>query len=520
MSAQSGSTRLSWPRLVLVLALAVAITWTGVHAVAAAVTHVTPPGSTAFSGYVDVTATPSYPFETPAGPAQSHALLSFVVSSAASACTPSWGGAYTLESADSSLELPRRIAQLRLTGGDIGVSFGGQAGSELAVGCTSTPELTKAYQSVVDRYSLTSIDLDLEGAALSDTVAQQRRAAAVAAVQKQAHAAGRELSVWVTLPVSTDGLSDEGRASVSSLLAAGVDLSGVNGLTMDLGTTTSASSPESTSVLAAASALHGQVVDLFAGADQRLDDGQAWAKVGLTPMIGQNDNRGEVFTLDDATTVNSFARAHGVGRLSLWSLNRDSTCTSPLPTVLSVVQTSCSGIDQHGESFAIVLAANGGEPASSASASASASASSPTAVPSASSTGAATGSASSAADDPAHSPFPIWDPYGTYDAGTKTVWHHQVFQAKYWTSGVAPDAPSATPGGSPWMLLGPVQPGDTPAPLPTLPAGTYPQWDATHAYVAGTRVQVGLVPYVAKWWSQGQRPGESVPGGSPWLLVQ
>ena len=72
---------------------------------------------------------------------------------------------------------------------------------------------------------------------------------------------------------------------------------------------------------------------------------------------------------------------------------------------------------------------------------------------------------------------------------------------------------------SPWTLLGPVLPGDTPSPLPTLPADSYPQWDATQAYVAGTRVQLGLVPYEAKWWTQGQEPGTSVAGGSPWVLV-
>ena len=39
------------------------------------------------------------------------------------------------------------------------------------------------------------------------------------------------------------------------------------------------------------------------------------------------------------------------------------------------------------------------------------------------------------------------------------------------------------------------------------------------AYFAGTRVQMGLVPYQAKWWTQGQQPGISAVGGAPWLLV-
>lgn len=38
---------------------------------------------------------------------------------------------------------------------------------------------------------------------------------------------------------------------------------------------------------------------------------QLWAMVGITPMIGQNDSQGEIFSLNDAQTVLSFAKAHG-----------------------------------------------------------------------------------------------------------------------------------------------------------------------------------------------------------------
>ena len=112
-----------------------------------------------------------------------------------------------------------------------------------------------------------------------------------------------------------------------------------------------------------------------------------------------------------------------------------------------------------------------------------------------------------------------WDPLGTYPAGTKIVWHHQVFNARYWTTGFSPDTPVANAKDSPWTLLGPVLPGEPPAPMPTLPGGTYPQWNPTQAYAAGSRVQLGLVSYEAKWWSQRQQPGISFAGGSPWLLV-
>ena len=208
------------------------------------------------------------------------------------------------------------------------------------------------------------------------------------------------------------------------------------------------------------------------------------------------------FTLDDAAAVNTFALENGVGLLSMWSLNRDATCTSPLPKTVPVVQTSCSGIDQDGRSFADVLA-NGADVA--------------VAEPSAS--GAAQSQVDPVVvDDPDTSPFPIWDPVGTYPAGTRVVWKREVYRAKYWTSGISPDTPQSTEE-SPWTLVGPVLPGDKPAPLPTLPANTYPTWKAKSVYNKGQRVQVGRVPYEAKWWTQGQPPGEPVAGGSPWVLV-
>ena len=53
------------------------------------------------------------------------------------------------------------------------MSFGGAANSELSIGCTDPQELTAAYQSVVDRYSATAIDLDIEGSVASDAGGQR-----------------------------------------------------------------------------------------------------------------------------------------------------------------------------------------------------------------------------------------------------------------------------------------------------------------------------------------------------------
>ena len=104
-----------------------------------------------FSGYVDVTATPRFAFESPNSAEAKGAVLSFIVSDLKNACTPSWGTAYGLAEAESALDLDRRIARLRQIGGTVSVSFGGLTNSELAVGCTDQSRLTSAYREVVER---------------------------------------------------------------------------------------------------------------------------------------------------------------------------------------------------------------------------------------------------------------------------------------------------------------------------------------------------------------------------------
>lgn len=487
------------PTRVIVLVVAILAVLAGmVLAVRPLVAPVAAVGDPVFSPYVDVTATPSYEFQTPHDQYGRDVTLSFVVAAAATACEPSWGGAYSLAQADESLSLDRRIAQLRATGGQARVSFGGQAGTELAAACTDATALEKAYLAVVERYDLASIDLDVEGAGLADVATTARRATALATLQ-----AARPVAVWLTLPSTPVGLTDQGIAQLDALLGAGVDVAGVNAMAFDFGASKDAGTGTVDAITADLGAVQAQVRAAWSRAGSSIDDDQAWEHVGVTVMIGQSDVGSERLTIADAGAVNAFARTVGLGQVSMWSLNRDATCGYPLPDVLEVVQTSCSGIDQKGQSFAATLGdglAGVARP-----------------VPSVSAT-AATASPT-AADDPATSPFPVWDPLTVYVGGTKVVWRHQVYQAGFYSTGIAPDTVASVGAGSPWKLLGPVLPGDRPAPAPSVAVGTYPQWDGATAYVAGERVQVGTVPYAARFWTKGDRPGVPMVGGSPWSLV-
>lgn len=459
-----------------------------------------------FAGYVDVTATPAYAFESPVAESARSVILSFIVAAKDNPCEPSWGTYYSMATAGQDLDLDRRIARLVQQGGSVSVSFGGLANDELALGCTDTTKLKDAYASVVDRYDLATIDLDIEGAALNDAASLKRRAEAVAALQEERKAAGKPLGVWLTLPVAPAGLTVEGTAAVAAMLQAKVQLAGVNIMTMDYGASKAAGTSMLEAAISAANATHTQLTSLYRAAGLELGPDSLWRMIGLTPMIGQNDLVGEIFTLQDAAGLHDFGMAKGVGRMSMWSLNRDATCGPNYPDVQRV-SDSCSGVDQEGRLFSEALGAGLQAPAWQAAA---------TPVPSA----PATAMATVPADDPATSPYPIWSSLAVYVAGDRIVWHGNVYESKWWNQSEVPDDPVAANGVAPWQLIGPVLPGDTPAPQVSVPAGTYPQWDAETVYLKGERVMFEGRVFEAKWWTRLDSPLAAMEGSpsSAWKM--
>ncbi|MGA1838549.1 carbohydrate-binding protein [Herbiconiux sp. 11R-BC] len=453
-----------------------------------------------FAGYYDVTLETGAQLATSAFDSSAGgAVLAFVVAAGDQDCTPTWGKNYTLDQAGQTFQLDRRIERMRREGQPLAVSFGGAINTELAAACSSTSALTAAYRSVMDRYQIDVMDLDLEGDMLTNAPASTRRAQAVAQLQDERRSSGGSLDVWLTLPVSPQGLTADGIAQVDALLDAGVDIAGVNAMTMDFGT--DGTSPMSSLSTDALTATEAQLTTVWNDRKRALPAGGAWALLGATPMIGRNDVPREIFSTDDARALNAFATEHGVQRLSMWSLNRDQTCGSNYPN-LTIVSTSCSGIEQAGESFATILADGyGGTP---------------------SGRPAVLETSEIVPDDATTSPYPIWSSATYYSAGVMVVWKGSVYVSKWWNEdGATPDDPTLDAGASAWSYLGPVLASDTPFALPTLPPGTYPDWSATTLYDQGDRVQLNGTAYEARWWSQGKSPDRSVLDHdySPWKLI-
>jgi chitinase len=450
-----------------------------------------------YAPYVDVTLTPTYAFQSPAANPVSGVFLSFIVAEPSRPCTPSWGGYYTLDQAATSLNLDERISQVRAQGGSAMLSYGGQANTELAAGCASLGDLTAAYLAPVERYKPTAIDLDIEGAALGNPAVTQRRALAIAAVQRAQAQRGRRLGVWLTLPVDPSGLGAAGEAEVRAMLAAHVVLNGVNVMAMDFGQPVRDMIVPVTRSLDAA---HDQLQALYRSSRLRLGSDAAWRHLGVTVMIGQNDVAGERFTTADAHTLSRFVAERHLARVSIWSLNRDSQCGSVFAQT-GVLSNTCSGVSQSPLQFTKIFSRLAG-----------------TRTAAMQNANAVPAVQAAPADVPASSPYPIWQPTASYVTGYKVVWHRDVYEAKWFSQGQAPDTPAPSGGQTPWLLLGPVPAGAT-APKPILlVSAKHPQWSAAAIYHQGDLVSFDGLPYEAKWYTHGDPPSGTLPAdpNSPW----
>lgn len=456
-----------------------------------------------FAPYVDVTQTPTYPFQLPTANSVSGVFLAFVVSDPSDPCAPSWGSYYNLDEAEQSLDLDARTAQLRAQGGEVMVSYGGRDNTELAVGCTNVDKLTEAYMAPIERYDAGAIDLDLEGEALADMGASARRAAAIAKVQRRLGDRREPLRVWVTLPVSSEGLTAEGIAAVRTMLEADVKLTGVNAMTMDFGPGQGADQDMIGTVERALGATRAQVQSLWREAGLPADAASTWGSLGATVMIGVNDVPGERFTTDDARELVAFSNRHGIPRVSAWSLNRDSECGGAFART-GVLSNTCSGVLQKPLEFTRIFSELKGTK---------------TARPQAETESTPRGRArANVADDPARSPYPIWRPTAAYYSGYKVVWQGNIYEASWWNQGTPPDSLGAGPPSGPWQPIGPVPAGSRAPELVPLVSGTFPDWSPTTVYLSGDRVSFEGLPFQARWYTKGEQPIAQLPTDSsaPW----
>ena len=250
-----------------------------------------------------------------------HFTLAFVVSKDANTCLPTWGTAYGMQ----NYAQYSKIKALREAGGDVMLSIGGANNAPLAASCKNVDDLMQHYYDIVDNLNLRVLDFDIEVTWVADQASIERRNLAVKKVQDKWKSEGKDIAIWYTLPILPTGLTPEGMNVLSDAKAKGVELAGVNVMTMDYGNAicqsanTEGQNIHGKCATSAIANLHAQLKGLYGNkSDAEID-----AMMGTTPMVGVNDVQGEVFYLSDARLVMQDAQKRNLGMVGIWSIARD-----------------------------------------------------------------------------------------------------------------------------------------------------------------------------------------------------
>ncbi|HET6211548.1 MAG TPA: cellulose binding domain-containing protein [Micromonosporaceae bacterium] len=241
----------------------------------------------------------------------------------ASNCKAMWFNAFDPRTAWSR----DQIDAIRAGGGDVKISFGGASGIELAQACSTVDTLTAEYQAVVTAYALKYLDVDIEGSAVAEPASISRRSQALARLQQN----NPGLKVSLTLPVLPEGLTADGLNIVRSARDAGVNLDMVNVMAMDY----YRDGDRGDFAVQAARSTFSQLKSLFPGKT----DAQLWRMVGVTPMLGENDDH-RFFDQNDARQLVTFAQSTHVGMLAFWEMTRDrNACTGAIFKCTNIAQS-------------------------------------------------------------------------------------------------------------------------------------------------------------------------------------
>lgn len=255
-------------------------------------------------------------------------------------CTEEWGDT---EPIGGDPFIDPEIAKAKSEGGSVIISSGGADGYSIAGTCTNQSTIDSALQKLITTYGAKALDFDIEGAAVADTAAATRLYNAI----KTLKASNPGLVFSITIPVTPTGMDNYGVGLVQTAHTAGVKIDVVNLMAMDYyaGTGTEMGT-------AAINAAKGALAQL-----KSIDSSYGYANVGLTPMIGVNDD-GSTFTLADASKVESFAASNHLGRLSFWSLTRDVSCGGSAAQAVASPASSptCSGVSQSQLAFTSAFA--------------------------------------------------------------------------------------------------------------------------------------------------------------------
>ena len=269
----------------------------------------------------------------------SHGLRSFTAAFAiGEGCSDIWGDTLPI---GSDPTIGGEISSAKAAGASVIVSSGGSAGEPISFPGTTQSSIDAAYQAIINDYGTDYLDFDIEGAAIANTAGIDRTFQAM----KDLKASNPGLVWSVTVPVLPSGLDNYGTALLQDAQSMGVTIPVVNVMAMDY---YEGNIEMGNAAISAAENTLNQM--------RAVNGSYSYANVGITPMIGVNDD-GSTFTLADASSVASWASSNGIGRLAFWSVDRDQACPGGNGGAAS---PTCSGVSQSTGQFTGAFTGSGG----------------------------------------------------------------------------------------------------------------------------------------------------------------
>lgn len=249
-------------------------------------------------------------------------------------CSVGWRGLHKNLPEDTPMGGGKTIAELtaglQKAGVEVVISFGGWLGADPAGHCDSPEALQAVYQQVLDLYHVKQLDFDIEGPVVTDMVAHHRRDQALIALKK----AHPELTISYTLPVRPHGVpKGNGLEVLQALQEDGYNPDIINYMTMDYFYDPGVPGGDMAKL-----SMRG----MDNAARQMKEMGIA-SKLGVIPMIGQNDNKFEIFSLADAKAFKAYVdKKPDIVRIAIWAVERDNgACAGNAEATFA-----CSGVEQ------------------------------------------------------------------------------------------------------------------------------------------------------------------------------
>ncbi|WP_338634924.1 hypothetical protein [Spirobacillus cienkowskii] len=230
-------------------------------------------------------------------------------------CLPSWDGSFY-----NSLTEQKYIKTFKLlkeNSIEYQISLGGADGHDLSIQCANSAELFQAYEKIYNLYSPLGFDFDLESRILSKPNSINKIIQAI----KIFHTKYPNVLITLTIPTMPYGIENRTKKLIKDLAANKITFT-VNLLAMSYHKKYNQNMAKY--AIQAANNLKFFLNSVYPKKDRK----EIWKIIHITPMIGINDIKNEVFTIANVSELKSFADKVNIGGLHMWSLDRDKPCNN------------------------------------------------------------------------------------------------------------------------------------------------------------------------------------------------